>query len=214
MRQTGPRLLRATSDRNPGSKKQGTRPAAESPLVSATDTDALSRPEPGTKSKQTHRIQPRKNHERVGEKGQKVQVVNRIQTRSSTVRDKLAGKHAELRTTRTVKPSTSVTTPQASYRVSPNPTSSTVRERQQVLLKQEAEKKRKACDEYDATGDPNVFAPFLAPFISASRTGQHGKRRRLGEWQWDREVERHWREDKTAGQPGARIWAPVEESFL
>ncbi|KAK4180090.1 hypothetical protein QBC36DRAFT_230425 [Triangularia setosa] len=208
MRQARSQLFRTPSGNIPGGKKHGDSPAAKSPLVSATEIDALSRPEQGTKRRQPRRTQLRKTHHLVGEKGQHAQAVNRIQTRSSTVREKLAGKQVAVHATTTVNPFT------PSYCVSPNPSLSTVRDRQQALLDQEGKKKRKAIEEYNASGDPNVFAPFLAPFISTSNSGLCGKRRKLGEWQWDREVERHWREDKTSGQPGVRIWAPVEESFL
>ncbi|KAK4201085.1 hypothetical protein QBC40DRAFT_278814 [Triangularia verruculosa] len=92
---------------------------------------------------------------------------------------------------------------------SPEPQSTQIiRERQQNLLDEEVRLNQKLIDEYRKTGDARVFASFLAPFISEDG---NGKRRKLGDWKWDREVERHFREDKAAG---TKIWAPVEASFV
>ncbi|KAK0667986.1 hypothetical protein QBC41DRAFT_227279 [Cercophora samala] len=214
MRHANSRPSGRRSDRNSGGKKQGDHLTAKSHSASAqaTDIDALSRPkpaEPGTKSKHHYRTQPQKGHNRLPKGGGSVQAANRYQTRSITAqnkRNKPAGQHTKVSANKTVKPSAPADTN------SKGP--STVRQRRQAHLEEEAAKKRKLIDEYITTGDPKVFIPFLAPFASTNSTGQHGKRRKLGEWKWDREVERHWREDKTSGEPGARIWAPVEESFI
>ncbi|VBB80154.1 Putative protein of unknown function [Podospora comata] len=92
---------------------------------------------------------------------------------------------------------------------SPEPLSTaTIRERQRKLLQEQAELEHKAIEEYHRTGDTRVFARFLAPFV---KEDENGKRRKLGEWKWDRDVERHYKEDETTK---TRIWAPVEDSFL
>lgn len=216
MRHANSRLPGARPDSDSSGEKQGNHLTAESHSVSAqppTDVDALSQSEPaelGTKSKHSYRTRPQRDHKRVPKRGKGAveAAVSRSQTRSTTARNKLAHQHTKVPVTKTVKPSTPAANGTNSKDLS------TIRQRKQALLEEEAAKKRKLIDEYIATGDPKVFISFLAPFASANSTGKHGKRRKLGEWQWDREVERHWREDKTSGEPGARIWAPVEESFI
>ena len=85
----------------------------------------------------------------------------------------------------------------------------TVRGRQQQLLDLEVQQKRIAIDSYVATGDPAHFLPFLGPFSNAKEGNDKTEH---GEWQWDEETERHFKESEKA--PGTRIWAPVEESFI
>ena len=73
-----------------------------------------------------------------------------------------------------------------------------VRAKQQRLLGLERQERRRLVKEYNFSGDPRVFAPFLAPFTASKE---------YGEWQWDAEVERWWREDKETGE---RLWEPVD----
>jgi hypothetical protein len=77
-----------------------------------------------------------------------------------------------------------------------------VRAKRQVVLSLERQERHKLVKEYNIIGDTRVFAPFLEPFMRSSK---------LSEWHWDDEVELWWREDKATG---ARVWEPVDESFL
>ncbi|KAK0739159.1 hypothetical protein B0T21DRAFT_346504 [Apiosordaria backusii] len=82
----------------------------------------------------------------------------------------------------------------------------TVRENRRRLRESEEMARRKAIAKYKLTNDTEVFRPFLAPFIAS---GEH--KRDLGEWQWDAEVERYWRMNKTTR---TKIWEPLWESFV
>lgn len=81
----------------------------------------------------------------------------------------------------------------------------TVQENRRRLRESEEMARRKAIAKYQLTNDPEVFRPFLAPFIAS---GEH--KGELGEWQWDAEVERYWRMNKTTG---TKVWEPLWESF-
>ncbi|VBB80158.1 Putative protein of unknown function [Podospora comata] len=82
----------------------------------------------------------------------------------------------------------------------------TVQENRRRLRESEEMARRKSIAKYQLTNDPEVFRPFLAPFIAS---GEH--KRELGEWQWDAEVERYWRMSKTTG---TKVWEPLWESFI
>jgi hypothetical protein len=91
--------------------------------------------------------------------------------------------------------------PRTSISTDPSPTDR-FRDKQQEIINTERKQRKEMIERHKSTGDPREFVAFLRPFIPPVE---------LGEWQWDDEVQRWWREDKTTG---ARIWVPVEDAFL
>ncbi|KAK4241484.1 hypothetical protein C8A03DRAFT_41097 [Achaetomium macrosporum] len=91
--------------------------------------------------------------------------------------------------------------PRTSTSMDPGPTDR-VRDKQQQIIDIERQERQGMVERYISMGDPREFAAFLRPFIPPVE---------LGEWQWDDEVQRWWREDRATGR---RIWGPVNKSFL
>lgn len=60
-------------------------------------------------------------------------------------------------------------------------------------------------EEFRRTGDYNVFADFVAPFLKGD------KERDLTEWEYDKEKGKWWRTDRSNGRV---IWAPTADAFL
>jgi hypothetical protein len=75
----------------------------------------------------------------------------------------------------------------------------------QLFKEAELRERTAVVDKYKATGDFSVIREFLAPFARGD------KKRDLGPWKWDKEVERWFRRNNTTD---TIIWAPTYESFM
>jgi len=74
-----------------------------------------------------------------------------------------------------------------------------------TLKQSELEKRNIATERYRVTGNVNVFAPFMAPFLGGPNKPD------LGPWVWEQSVERWRREHKLNGEI---VWGPTDDSFI
>lgn len=96
------------------------------------------------------------------------------------------------------------TTPQSNASLTPStqfPPGLTAKEKQQLLVDLEKREQRRLIKLYNINEDVNMVESLYTPFRPSAE---------LGEWHWDPEMQRWWRENKTTGEI---FWEPLGKAF-